>query len=277
MWNNIETIFELFPDAVIAGVVIAASCAFLGVFVILKRVSFIGIALSQVAAAGIAASLLFGFPPLLCAAPVTLFAVTILSYPFDGKRIPRDAVLGITFVAASAASTLIVARSAFDLNEVKALLYGDLILTSHSDLIIIIICLLPAVLLQILFFRPTVLTFLDRDNAKVTGIRVAFWELLFFYCLGLTVAASCKVTGSILVFCYLTVPPVAGLLVSKRLIPAIVVSVIVAVLSTLIGIYISFKEDFPTNQVICVSSLIFLAVAWIGRFLFSLRRKVKHV
>jgi manganese transport system permease protein len=109
------------------------------------------------------------------------------------------------------------------------------------------------------------------------GTRVTLWELLFFYCLGLAVAASCKVTGSILAFCYLTVPPVVGLLLSKRLVPVILISVLTALISTLAGIYISFKQDLPTNQIVCAVILSFLTVSGLLRFFLSLslRRRLQ--
>jgi len=261
MWENMQTIFEMFPEAVIAGVVIAAVCAMLGVFVILKRVVFIGIALSEVAACGIAAAIMCHIHPFLGAAVLTLATVTVLSYPFEGNRLPRDAVLGVIFVLASAASILIVAHSGFGLQDVKALLYGDLILTSDTDLGLILAIFIPVGVYLLAFFRPTLYTFLDREAARVLGLRVVLWELLYFFALGLAVSAASKVAGALLVFCYLVVAPSTGLLLSRKLWLVLMISAIAAVGATMGGLYVSFSRDLPTNQTIAASSCVVLAGA----------------
>ena len=138
MLQNFADLWMFFPHALLAGAVIAVVCAILGVFVILKRVVFIGITLAQVAAAGVAAALALGFSPFLGAAVLTLVTVTILALPFETQRLPRDAVLGAIFILAAGGSILIVARSAIGLEEVMARLYGDLILTNPSDLTVIL-------------------------------------------------------------------------------------------------------------------------------------------
>ncbi len=261
MTENIQAILDLFPDAVIAGVVIAAVCAVLGVFVILKRVVFIGIVLSEVAACGIAAAMVYQIHPFLGAAALTLATVVLLGYPFEGNRLPRDAVLGIIFVLASAASILLVAKSGFGLEEVKALLYGDLILTSENDLRIVLATFVPVGLYLLVFIRPTLYTFLDREAARVLGVRVVLWELLYFFALGLAVSAASKVAGALLVFCYLVVAPSAALLLSRRLWLVLPLAALAAVAATLVGLYVSFSRDLPTNQTIAVATCVVLIAA----------------
>jgi ABC-type Mn2+/Zn2+ transport system permease subunit len=261
VWDNMLTICEMFPEAVAAGAVIGSVCAMLGVFVILKRVVFIGIALSEVAACGIAAAIMCHIHPFLGAATLTLATVTVLSYPFENNRLPRDAVLGVVFILASAASILIVAKSGFGLQDVKALLYGDLILTSREDLALILAIFIPVGIYVPAFLRPTLYTFLDREAARVLGLRVVLWELLFFFALGLAVSAASKVAGALLVFCYLVVAPATALLLSRRLWLVLVLSATAAAAATMGGLYVSFSRDLPTNQTIAATACIVLAGA----------------
>ena len=164
------------------------------------------------------------------------------------------------FIAASGLSVLFVAKSANGLEEVQSLLYGDLIITSASDFKILLIVVLPLTLWVLLFMRPIVTTFVDREEARVLGVKVRFWELLFYYILGIVVSAASKVAGMLLVFCYLVIPPMAGLILSRRLRSALLLSVLIGILSTLCGTYISYTQDLPTNQVIVVTSCFFLAL-----------------
>ena len=86
--------------------------------------------------------------------------------------------LGFIFVFTSALGFLVVSKSGFGLHEVKALLYGDLILTSQGDLNVILAALVPVLIYFLGFMRPTLYTFLDRESAKIMGIRVALWEFI---------------------------------------------------------------------------------------------------
>jgi ABC-type Mn2+/Zn2+ transport system permease subunit len=263
MSYQLKTLVELFPWAIISGVLIAATCAVMGVFVILRRVVFIGITLSEVAACGIAAALLIGWPPLIGAAAITLLAVLLLAQPFELERVPRDALLGVIFVAASAGSILLVSQGGFELHEVKMLLYGDLILTSKRDCAAAAATLLPVLLLLLLFVRPLLYAFMDRDAARVMGIHVRFWEIAFFAALGLAVSAASKIAGALLVFAYLVVAPAAALLLIRRLGWALTAAAGIAVTATLSGLCWSFSGDLPTNQSISLIICILFALVLI--------------
>ncbi len=261
MMKDLETLFQLFPQAIGAGLIIACVCTLLGVFTVLKRMVFIGITLSEVAACGIAAAMIFHVHPFFGAGALTLATVAILSYPFETNRIPRDAVLGVIFVLASALSILLVSKSGFGLHEVKALLYGDLILTSSQDFMIILASLLPALACILIFIRPILYTFLDREAARLLGIRAAVWELLYFFALGLAVSAASKVAGALLIFCYLVVAPSAALLLSRQIVWVMIIAISGALASTFLGIYCSFRYDLPTNQSIVVTDCALFGLA----------------
>ncbi|HRU05493.1 MAG TPA: metal ABC transporter permease [Candidatus Brocadiia bacterium] len=259
-----------FPCAVAAGVLLGAVCPMLGVFVILKRVVFIGAALSEVAALGVAAAMVCGAPPYLGAAAATLAAAALLSRPFENTRLPRDAVLGLVFVLASALSVLLVARSGFGLHEVRSLLYGDLVLASRADLAVVACVLVPVAAWLLVFLRPTLYAFLDREAARVLGVHVVFWEMAFFACLGLAVSAASRTAGALLVFCYLVAAPAAALLVARRLWLALAVAAAMGVTATLTGLWVSFATDAPANPVIAACAgagfalaLLFRAAAWL--------------
>ncbi len=277
--DKLSVFLQLFYLPVVTGCLISAVCAVLGVFVILKRVVFIGVTLSEVAACGVALGMLTGFPPPLFAALLTVGTVTALAQPYEIKCIPRDALMAVIFVAAGAASVLLVSKSGFGLHEVKMLLYGDLILASGADLAVIGATTVLTMFCLLFFLRPTLYTFLDRDMAAVLGINVRFWEMFFFAALGLVVSVSSKVGGFLLIFCYLTVPPAAGLVVSKRLHVVLSVAAGIGVISTVAGLFLAFLDDLPANQTIaavcCVqfaACAVAAAVAGAWRRLYVIRQ-----
>ena len=262
-------IYKGFSQAIWAGIIIAVCCSFLGTLVVLKRLVFIGATLSQTAACGIAAALLFHIHPFLGATAFSLTAVTFLAFSSEEVRVPQDAIMAAIFILTSSLSVLFVSKSSNGLEEVHSLLYGDLLLTSAEDLNILFITLAPLTLLVLLFMRPIVYTFVDREEAKVLGIKVRFWELLFYYILGIVVSAASKLGGMLLVFCLLVVPPMTGLFMSNRLKGAVLISMVAAIFATLLGFFISYVYDLPTNQVIIVASFLLLAFALIQKEVLS--------
>ena len=266
-------LWSQFPLAIAAGLLVGATCAVLGTFVILKRAVFIGIALSEVAVCGIGLSLAAGFPPLFGSVALTLGSVGALAYPYEQTRIPRDAVLGLIFVLATAGALLLVSNSGFGMLEIKSLVQGDLILAQENDLRILLAVLGPVLAGTLLFLRPLTNVFLDRDTSTVMGIWAGLWETLFFGGQGLAVAVAAKTTGAVLVFAYLTAPPAAALLLSRRLPTVLALAAGFSALATLLGVFLSFRHDWPTNPAICLAAcmVFFAALALAG-----LRRWVRR-
>lgn len=263
IFSVFSQILKSFPEALFSGLLIGSVCSFFGVFVVLKRLVFIGITLLQASACGIAAAFLFHFEPFIGAISAALVTVTILALPAEERKIPRDALMALIFILASSLSVLFSSKSAVGFEEIKELLYGDLVLCTPGDFKILLFALLPPLIGLLLFLRPVTYTFLDREEARVLGVRVRFWELLFFYASALVISAASKLGGMILVFCYLVIPPMAGLLLCSRMRNVFIVAQAAAVFATLAGFYFSFKYDFPVNPCIAAGGAALLLLIYL--------------
>jgi len=250
---------RLFPDAALCGTVMAAVCSAFGVFVVLRRIVFISIALSEAATCGLALALVFHFAPLFGSALMTGLVVLLLTLPEKRQHLPKDVLLGTVFLLASSASVLLVAQSGFGLEEIKAMLYGDLIVSGAQDRLVLLATGLPALALLLLFLRPVVFSFLDREGAQVMGIRCWFWEGFFFFLLGLVVSGSCKSGGALLVFCELVVIPAAAMLLARQLWAVIAIAVVLGIATTWSGLLIAYRSDLPANPTIIGLSCVVLA------------------
>lgn len=274
MIDSFIEICKEFPIALLCGCLLAISCSAFGVFVLTRRLVFISIALSECSACGIAMSSLLNLPPFLGASAMTLLAVCLLSCDWERCRIPRDAILGSVFVFASALSVLLVSRSGMGLLEVKALLYGDLLLVSSEEFRQILFVHLPLLAILLLCQRALLYTFLDNNGAKVAGMPVRLIELGFFVALGFLISSAAKTAGSLLVFCYLTVPPATGLLMSRKMLVVMLIASLCGIASTVIGLTASYHWDLAGSQCIIVSSCLILVVLPAGKAL--LLRLLRH-
>ncbi len=271
------TFTQLFPEAVLCGTVMAAVCSAFGVFVVLKRIVFISIALSEAATCGLALALVFHFSPLAGSALVTGAVVLLLTLPDKQQALPKDVLLGTVFLLASSASVLLVAQSGFGLEEIKAMLYGDLIVSSPHDRWVLLFTGVPSLLLLLLFMRPILYAFLDREGSRVLGLRCWFWEGLFFFLLGLVVSGASKSGGALLVFCLLVVVPATALLLARRLWAVITLSVLLGIVTTWAGLLTAYRVDLPANPtIIGLSCLLLIGVALI-RTVVKANMPVKQV
>lgn len=277
MMETYQALFNIFPNAIICGLAMGVVCSIIGVFVVLKRVVFISLALSETAACGIAAALLLHLPPLFGAATLTAAVVLLLSANYENSRIPRDAILGMIFLLASSLSILLVSKSGFGLHEIKAMLYGDLILAGDHDRTILLLTAIPSVLFFILFIRPITHTFLDRDASQVMGLACRFWEISFFIILGWIVSATSRIGGVLLVFCYLVVVPATALLITRNLVRVLILSVITAILATMSGLGLSYIQDLPCNQTIIFISCVLFGISWIANSIIFSKVIVRKV
>jgi zinc transport system permease protein len=273
LWQDLLTFVRLFPEAVLCGTVMAAVCSAFGVFVVLKRIVFISIALSEAATCGLALAWVFHFSPLAGSALATAAAVFLLTLPDRRQRLPQDVVLGTVFLLASSASVLLVAQSGFGLEEIKAMLYGDLIVSGARDRWVLLLTGVPPLAALLLFLRPILYTFLDREGAQVMGVRCWFWEGFFFFLLGLVVSGASKSGGALLVFCLLVVTPATALLLARRLWRVIGIAMALGVGTTWAGLLAAYRTDLPANPAIIGLACLLLGVVSILRL--KINRKIR--
>lgn len=254
----------LLLKALAAAVLSGALCAFLGVYIHLKGVVFIGIALSQVAALGVAAGLFLGLAPEVAASVLTVLAAQLVWLRRYGSGVSREAVLGLVYcLAAALAVTLLTLNPRTEAHGLD-LVSGNLLYVSRGE--ILALCALAGAVfpLHLAWFRRILFVCFDPETAGTLGVRVRAHEFLLFLGLGLSIALSMKVSGVLLVFGGLVIPPMTGLVLARRVGLVFLFSVLAAVLAAAGGIGLSFARDLPTGPAIVLvqTLLFFLAALW---------------
>jgi len=236
--------------ALAAGLLVGTMCAYLGVWVVLRRVVFVGIALAQVAALGVAIGFYLPLPPMVLALVATLAAAWVLSDSGERSRLPRDAGIGAVYVASAATSILLVAKSAQGEAHVLGLLFGNILTITAGDLIGLAIVALAVLTLHLLFAKEILFASFDPESARASGLRVRAWNLLFDVTLALAIAMSIRAAGALLVFSFLLQPAMVGLRLAHGMRGVMVWSLASAGLATVVGLAISLSFDLPTGPAI---------------------------
>lgn len=239
-----------FLPGLVNAVLLSAVCGPLGVFLLLRRSVFVAAALAETAVFGAALATRLGLPVTLGAGPLSLLVAVLMGRPWQRRRLPQDGIVALIFVAASAASVLLVAADGPGLRELQALLQGEILLAGSSDLLETLTALVPVSLLFLLFLRRLELVFTDRDFGRTRGLDAAFWETLLFLALGWVVAVGSRTAGPWPVFVWLVAPGLVALGRARSFAQALAWAALFAVVTTVSGFLLALAADLPVSQTV---------------------------
>jgi len=229
-------------------------------------VIFVDLSLAQIAALGASVAIIYGADPHTATSYWVSLGFTFLgAFVFAnvrGKRsrIPQEAIIGICYAVASAATILAMSKATGETEHLKDMLVGNLLFVSWHDVIKTAILYGAIGLFHYIFRKKFLAVSLNHDLERVDGMSVRFWDLLFYGSFGFVVTSSVAIAGVLLVFCYLIVPSVAGMLFAKTIGKRLAVAWTMGTLVSALGIYLSVKLDLPTGAAIVCTFGIVLAV-----------------
>ncbi len=260
------TVFRLdfMQRALVAGILVGGVSAFLGIYVVLRRIVFVGIALSEMSSAGVALATLTKIAPMI-GSVLTMFAgVLLFSVRWGGKRIRQDAFIGIGYVVASAGAVLLLSKSASGEGSMMSLLFGDILTVTANDIWATAIALGITLAFHALFYKELLFVAFDPDTASASGYPVRFWELALYLTVGLTIAFSIHAVGVLMTFASLIIPPVTALLLTRRMETAFAVAVLAGMIPVPIGLYVSYVADLPSTATVVILEFALLILAGIA-------------
>lgn len=252
---------EFMRLAAVAGVSAALSLGVLGVYVVLKRVVFVGLALANLATFGAALAMAVGMPIEATALGLTLAGAAFLALIATPRRIPAESIVGWTFATASAATVLILATSSKADADAMRLLFGNVLAITAREAVLLAAVTAVVLAVHVLFARRFVLVVFDPESARAAGIATRFWTLVLYLTIGAATAAAVHETGALLAFALVTLPALAALLVTRGLRGAFAAAPSLAVVVVLAGLVLSFILDFPTGPFTVALLALFVPLA----------------
>ena len=229
---------------------------YLGLHVVQRGIIFIDIAMAQMASLGICVAVLLQFEPDSFAAYAIGLCVTLLGaaiFAVTGKRasrIPQEAIIGISYVIAAAAAVLLLSRSAHGNEEIRNMLVGDVTVVSATE---VWKCFIVFVVIGAIHFalrKTFLLVSFQRDEAKRRGLRVAWWDFLFYATFGVVVTVFVRVAGVLLVFSYLIAPAVCAVSLARSIPARLLIGWGVSLVGGIAGLAFSYWWDLPSGAAI---------------------------
>jgi len=244
----------------------------LGIFVVLKKMSFFSSGIAHASLAGVAIGIVAGVDPMVAALFFgVIFSVTI--YFIEKKyNLAADTAIGILFTSGMALGVLIISIQPGYQPELLSFLFGNILSIRSAEAAVIFIAGLIIFSFVIGNIKGLLLVSLDPETAYVSGINVEALQVLFYAVLGAAVILGIKVLGVVLVSALLIIPVSIAKLFAGSFKELLMLSVIISEIIVVLGIIISYLFDLPTGPTIVLSGTVLFGC---GFLLASINNKTK--
>ena len=265
------SMLEFLAPCFAASLILAGIHAYLGVHVVERGVIFVDLSLAQIAAFGATIAILLPWSngdPHSSAVYWTSLVFTFIGAGIFATirsrhaRIPQEAIIGISYAVASAATILALSKSSSEGEHLKDMLVGNLLSVSWPEVWTTAILYVFIGAFHWVFRKRFLEISMNHDKAESLGVSLRFWDFLFYASFGFVVTRSVSLAGVLLVFCYLIVPSVAAMLYSENIGPRLAIGWTMGAIVSAIGVWLSLQLDLPTGAtIVCTFGVALILMA----------------
>jgi zinc/manganese transport system permease protein len=247
--------FEMFQlpfmlQAFIAAVVTGVLLSYLGVHVVGRGIVFVDLALGQISSLGVAFAAFIGTGVTSIPLIFTLTGALLMSFiNIRDKRLKQEAIIGILYAFGSALTVLLISKTPHGDSDIQEVLFGNILSVSWNQISLIGLVFGIIGLMHLVFFKKffSLTKAFENGENHLAGI-FNIWNFLFYISIGLAIVFAVKINGVIPVFSFLIVPAVSAIMLTKKNSVVFIISVIISILASFLGLNFSFHYDFPAGS-----------------------------
>jgi zinc transport system permease protein len=253
--------YEFMQRAFLAGIFIAVLASISGTFIVLKRYSMLSETLAHSALVGVAVGLVAGFNPLWMAVVFAILSAWMIEYLRASFALYSDSILAILLSGSLAIAVIIVSLGGAFNNSLFSYLFGSILSVSNEDVYTILIFGSLSLTLLLAFSKELYFIAYDEEVAKVSGIKVKMLNFLLVTVSAIIIALSIRVVGSLLIGALMVIPTVSALQYRVGFLHTVLISLLFAVLSVVVGMLLSFYFSLPSGATIVLCVLLIFIVS----------------
>jgi zinc transport system permease protein len=261
--------------AMIAGVLISAVSALLGMFLVLRRFSLIGDGLAHTTFGSVAVVLLIGISPLyvtLAALPLVMIASLAIFKLTSSRKINADAAIGIVSSLGIAAGIIFASLSGGFNVDLLSYLFGNILTVNNTELFLSFIVFLIVVAMVIYFYDDLFAVTFDQELAQSIGVNTRRINVILFLLTAIAAVLAMKVAGIMLVSALLILPALTALQLSVSFRATMIAAVAFSIFAVVCGIIFAFLLNLPAGATIVLFNICFLLLVFVAKKLSVLRR-----
>ena len=275
----------LLRNSVYTSVLVGFACPLIGVFLVMRRLVFMGVALPQISSTGVAIALSLplwlGFPltdhgahsahalAFLGATTFSLVAILVLAFLDRRGRGQPEGRLGTAYAVAAAVSMVLLAKNPYGEIGWLDMMKGEVITISNFDLSLTAATLSLVLTALGLWYKELLLVSFDRVLAMTLGKRVVWWDVLLYVLIGLTVSMAVLSVGPLIAFGFLLIPALTAHLVARTMRQFTTLASLVGGVVAFLGFWIAYQYDLPVGPTDVVALGALYGATWVIARLFS--------
>ncbi len=250
-WNLFDDLASLFHyefmvHAFEAGTIVAIVAGAIGYFVVLRASSFAAHALSHIGFAGATGAVVLGVSPVFGLLAFTLVSGITIGALGNRLRV-RDVTIGIVLAWTLGLGVLFISLYRGYATEAYALLFGEILGISATDVAITLVAGIVTVVALIAVYRPLLFSSVDEDLASAKGVPVTALSIAFMAILAVAVTEAVQVVGVLLIFALIVTPAAIAVRFTSRPSTAILTGIVLALLFTWIGLAVAYYSPHPVS------------------------------
>ncbi|MBC2576839.1 metal ABC transporter permease [Peptostreptococcus canis] len=252
--------YEFMRRAFLVGILLASIIPCIGVTIVLKRLSMIGDALSHTSLAGVAMGLILGINPILGAVIVTVFS----GFAIDliRKKYPKYSEISIAIIMSAGVGLAgILSGFADNSSGFTSFLFGSIVAITDFELYLVIGLSLLVMLTFLLLYKELMYISFDESGARLAGVPVKYVNFVFTILTALTVSIASRTVGALIVSSIMVIPVACAMRFSSSYRMTVILSIVFAVIFTIIGLTLSFYLGLKPGGTIVIASVITLIVS----------------
>ena len=253
--------YQFFVRGIIAATLVGGLCGMIGVYIVLKRMAYIGHGLSHAVLGGAVVSFVLSINFLVGATVWGFFCAQLITLTAKKQKIASDAAIGVITTASFALGIVLISRYKSFTRDFEAALFGNILGVSMGDLAAIVVVTLAAVGVLFVAYKYFLFATFDGEVAQFYGVPTGWVETLFSLVLAATIVVSMQVLGVLLIAGATVIPPVVARMLSDRFQTVLLLSTGLGAACGFVGIYLSYFVDVSSGaSVVLVEAGVFALV-----------------
>lgn len=254
-------LFGYIQRALISGISIAIMCSLIGLFLVLRKQSLFGDAISHMAFGGIAIGTYLNIYPFWTAIIFSASSALVINKIRYYTKLNSDSMVAVLLsFGLGIGVTLISISDGFSV-DLFSFLFGSILLVSYEDVLMTVGMAIIVTSIIGLFFKKLIYVTFDEDQAKISGLHVEQLDYLFIVLVAVAVIVSMKLVGILLISSLIVIPNIASLMLNQGFKRTLFISIIISACSVFFGIILSYYfNTAPSGMIVLLSVGIFIAV-----------------
>ena len=266
--------YEFLQRALIAGIAISISCSLIGLFLILKRFSLFGDAMSHVAFGGIALGLFLKSNPIWVSLIVSIIGALAIIKLNSSKRIYSDSSISVLLSLGLAMGLVLISLSGGFSIDITSYLFGSILLVNIEETLSTITLSVIVIAFVTLYYKKLIYLVFNEEQALVNGINTVVLNILFITLATIAIVMSIRLIGVLMVSSLLIIPNVSSLLLGYGFKKTILFSVCFSLTSVILGIILAYEWNItPSGMIVITAAGIFFGVNVLKLFSSKIKSK----